>query len=244
MLLLFVVHLPKCSRTPQRKFRIVGTTTAVQTFEKCMIKDSNITLKIPCCFQRKKGGESNYKSIRKQKWMKVCKNQSFANTFIQVLRLITLRLQLSRENCCNLEQKAAFWFGCLSVTLSGMWGGLTLKLMGKRKETMNHEHTLVFYSKTAVRDQTFLDVTLHVFINYPPRPFFSIRTRTSSLCAGLKNPFSPGCPFCSKYPNISICFLKPIHQLVFILQTVSYTVFVRRIPIEFLLLRFFSIASA
>lgn len=38
MLLLLVVHLPKCSRIPQRKFRIVGTTMTVKIFEKCMIK--------------------------------------------------------------------------------------------------------------------------------------------------------------------------------------------------------------
>lgn len=52
--------------------------------------------------------------------MKIGKNYSFANTFIHVLRLITLQLQLSRENCCDTEQKAAFWFGRLSFTLSGM----------------------------------------------------------------------------------------------------------------------------
>lgn len=67
MLLLFVVHLPKCSRIPQRKFRIVGTTTTVEIFEKCMIKNSNITLKIPCCFQREKGKKrEKIKAIIKQ----------------------------------------------------------------------------------------------------------------------------------------------------------------------------------
>lgn len=51
MLLLFVVHLPKCSRIPQRKFRIVGTHYDSEDIQKMHAKNSSVTLKILCCSQ-------------------------------------------------------------------------------------------------------------------------------------------------------------------------------------------------
>lgn len=51
MLLLFVVHLPKCSRIPQRKFRIVGTHYNSEDIQKMHAKNSSVTLKILCCSQ-------------------------------------------------------------------------------------------------------------------------------------------------------------------------------------------------